>query len=87
MKNLLKQHLDKAGEIIHNYHFWINIAIILSIIVLYYAKNTYYGDRIEWVWRLKTFEFTYRINGSLFYITLVYAAIYLWWKWAFLFGY
>lgn len=63
-----------------NIHFWIIVVIIFSLASLYYINLSSFGNRVEWIWQLRTFEFTHRANGSLFYIPWIYTALVLGWE-------
>jgi len=72
------------GRLIYDPHFWaisfIFVAISLIYWLYFYTEIDYYGDWRDWLWYLEITEFSNHINGSLFYIPLIYAAFIFWWR-------
>lgn len=68
--------------IIRNYHFWVIILITFIITFLYHSIHYIKITDPEWdlIWRLVVFEYSHSINGVLFYIPFIYAALILWWR-------
>jgi signal transduction histidine kinase len=83
MKPLVKSLLRSQREVLFNPHFWILITIVLVLIPIYYSHIFFieiWDPRFHWLWRLLFFEFTNHINGILFCIPIIYAAIIFWWR-------
>jgi signal transduction histidine kinase len=73
----------KSGEISRNPHFWILAFIILALALLYYLDFFFINlmdPRWSWYWRLVFIEFRNNVNGSLFCIPFIYAAVTFWWR-------
>lgn len=70
------RHREK-GDIHRNPHFWILIGIIIALFVLYYLDYIVNIKEPEWrwLWSLTLFEFSNHINGALFCIPFIYAAL------------
>jgi signal transduction histidine kinase len=66
----------KVNKLKLNIQFWIAIAILVTIAVIYY---TWY-DRYEWFWRFSILEFRNDIIGSLFLIPFIYASLVSRWQ-------
>jgi signal transduction histidine kinase len=78
MKQLEKSSVRSRRNILFNPHLWIITIIIFALTFLYYS-HIFFVDildpRYDLLWCLVVFEFTNHINGSLFCIPLIYAAI------------
>lgn len=66
----------ELDKMIRNIHFWIIIAIIGVLIVIYYG----WDDWFPWFWRYFVFEFGRDIIGTLFLIPFLYASLVFWWR-------
>jgi len=73
---MVKSRLLELGRIIRSIHFWIIIAIIGALTLIYYTWN----DWFPWFWEFFVFEFRNHIIGSLFLIPFVYASLVFWWR-------
>jgi signal transduction histidine kinase len=63
--------------------FWVIIVMFLLFTSIYYAHSGFFNfinPRWEWLWTLAVFEFKSNINGSLFYILFIYAAVVFGWR-------
>ena len=76
MNPIVKSRLLEPGGIIRSIHFWVIIAIIGALTLIYYTWN----DWFPWFWRFFVFEFRNHIIGSLFLIPFVYASLVFWWR-------
>ena len=76
MNLTVKSRLLEPGRIIHSIHFWVIIAIIGALTLIYYAWN----DWFPWYWRFFVFELRNHVIGSLFFIPFVYASLVFWWR-------
>jgi signal transduction histidine kinase len=78
MKQSGKSLVRSQSTIFFNPHLWIITFIIFALAFLYYSHIFFIdilNPRADWLWRLVIFEFTNQMNGSLFCIPLIYAAI------------
>lgn len=76
MSVIVKLRSLKQEKMVQNVHFWIVIAIVLAIAVIYYDWYAQY----EWFWYFSVFEFKNDIIGSLFLIPFLYASLVLSWR-------
>ncbi len=74
-----KNH-SKAGLFIGNPHLVVVVAMLLLLVALYYANISFWISRIYWLWQIYIFEYVRHINGSLFYIPIIYSGIFLGWQ-------
>lgn len=66
----------ELDRLTRNFHFWIIIAIIAAISILYYE----WKDWFPWFWHVYFFEFKNNILGTLFLIPFLYASLVFWWR-------
>jgi len=66
----------ELDRMIRNIHFWIIIAIMAALTVIYYT----WKDLFPWFWHFFIFEYSNHILGSLFLIPFVYASLVFWWR-------
>jgi len=76
---MIRLFLVVRKELAFNFRFWIAVAVIIFIAVIYYNWFEY-----ERFWRFSIFEFKNDIIGSLFLIPFLYASIVFSWKGALL---
>jgi two-component system sensor histidine kinase DegS len=76
LRNLAKQAKVAAS----NPHFWIIIALILSLTYLYHIPFADLGIGPPGIWRFRMFEFVLGLTGSLFYLPIIYSAIIFGWS-------
>jgi signal transduction histidine kinase len=78
----LEHRATEIRNAIRNPHTWIIIFIILILASVYYSHLFFIDiseSRWKWLWYLVFFEFKYTLNGSLFLIPFIYAAIVFRW--------
>jgi len=73
---MVKSRSFELDRIIHSIHFWIIIAIIGALTLIYYTWQGWF----PWFWGFFVFEFRNNIIGSLFLIPFVYASLVFWWR-------
>jgi len=66
----------EPDRMVRNIHFWVIIAIMAALSVIYYT----WKDWFPWFWHFFIFEYTNHILGSLFLIPFVYASFVFWWR-------
>ena len=64
------------GKVVPNPHFWVIIAIIVTITVMYYG----WKDWFPWFWHWFVIEHRYNAIGSLYFVPFLYASIIFWWR-------
>jgi len=67
-------------RVINNPQLWVILIILLSITILYYLDLFFLQRSREWLWNLRVIEYVNHINGSLFYLPIVYAIATLGWR-------
>jgi two-component system, NarL family, sensor histidine kinase DegS len=73
----------KNTRILLNPHLWLIIIITAALTIMYYSTLSMLGhpdSKWEWFWNLVVFEYNHGINGSLYCIPFVYAAIVFGWR-------
>jgi signal transduction histidine kinase len=83
MKRLIGNVLRDKRGVFCNPHFWIILVIILVLTFIYYLDFFFINlmdPKWHFFWRLVYFEFRNNLNGGLFCIPLIYAAIVFWWR-------
>jgi signal transduction histidine kinase len=62
-------------------HFWLISLLVISLTVMYYyARFNLFDINAIWFKDLIFFEYSNNLNGCLFFIPFVYAAIVFWWR-------
>ena len=83
MNSLARLWLREDRVLVPNPGFWATCLFVGILILLYYTCQ-YAGKDLyivfPQIWKLKIFEFSNSINGILFYIPFIYAALFLWWR-------
>lgn len=74
-KQLIKTQLTEVFRLFSNPHCYVILLAILSLVILYYGRDMHLSDGFRWFDRMKIFELTYDMHGSLFLIPFAYAAI------------
>lgn len=75
--NLIEQKISirELSRVLYNPHSWIILVILLAFVVLYYLDIRILHERIDWLFRFRSVEIINHINGILFYIPFIYAAL------------
>lgn len=73
---MVKYRSFELKKPIRSVHFWIIIAIMAALTVIYYT----WKDWFPWFWHLFILEYMNDIHGSLFLIPFVYASLVFWWR-------
>jgi len=66
----------KFHEILRNFHFWIILAISISILVIYYG----WKDWFPWFWQYIIIEYRNNIVGILLLIPFIYGSLVFRWR-------
>lgn len=74
--HMAKLHSLELARMTHNAHFWIIIALMVALTVIYYG----WKDWFPWFWRFFFFEYKNNIVGTLFIVPFVYASLVFWWR-------
>jgi len=84
MKYLKWPWLRETDKSLYNPRLITLVIIVAGLTALYYVyfytDIDAYGDWREWLWHLEVFEFRNDLNGGLFYLPFLYAALMFWWR-------
>lgn len=73
---IVKYHSSELKKTIRCVHFWIIIAIMVAIVIIYYIGY----NQFHWFWHYSHFEFKNDSIGGLFFIPFLYASLVFWWR-------
>lgn len=74
---------SRKGILLINPHLWLIVLITLSLSFLYYANLSMIDDpdlRWDWFWEIVVFEYNNGINGILYCLPFIYAAVVFGWR-------
>ena len=83
MNRLTGIRFVEGKRVFQNFHFWIIVSLIICITFIYYSdisSGYLFKQNWKWFWHLKVFEFNNDIQGILFFIPFIYAALVYWWR-------